>query len=84
MLTDIQRKMLRILVNYSIGRRRMPSIHELTIKTGRRKAGVLEALAGLRDAGYIEWAPERPEQITVIQAWEFGQDRVKVWSGWRK
>lgn len=87
MLTDIQRKMLRILYNYSIGRRRMPSIHELTIKTGRKEAGVLDALTGLRDAGYIEWDSQKPEKITIIHQWEEGQDRLTPqaptrWPGW--
>ncbi|UOK65383.1 hypothetical protein MT997_14180 [Paenibacillus sp. OVF10] len=35
MLSDYERKVLRILFNYSSGRRRLPTIHELTVKTGK-------------------------------------------------
>lgn len=82
MLPDFERKLLRILVNFSIGRRRMPSIYELTVKTGRKEAGVLEALASLKDHGFIEWDLQKPEQITVIRQWETDRDRVNVWRGW--
>lgn len=34
MLTDYHRKVLRILYNYKGGRRRFPTIHELTVKQG--------------------------------------------------
>ncbi|WP_405131176.1 hypothetical protein MHB43_01330 [Paenibacillus sp. FSL H8-0317] len=41
MLTDYERKVLRILFNYSSGRRRLPTIHELTVKTGKGKTDVM-------------------------------------------
>lgn len=37
MLNDYERKVLRILYNYNGVRKRFPTIHELTVKTGRDK-----------------------------------------------
>jgi hypothetical protein len=70
MLSDIERKVLRIICNYSAGRRRMPTIHELCVKTGRTEKGMMRVLAALAKEKYIEWSEEDPEEITVIQAWE--------------
>ncbi|MGG4496164.1 hypothetical protein [Brevibacillus reuszeri] len=49
MLSDIERKVLRVIGNYSAGRRRTPTVDELCIKTGRNRGGimtVLEVLSG--------------------------------------
>ncbi|MEC0239332.1 hypothetical protein P4H66_05600 [Paenibacillus dokdonensis] len=40
MLEDIDRKILRILYNYSSERRRLPSMKELVIKTGKTKQDI--------------------------------------------
>lgn len=44
MLTDFQCKALLILYNYKGGRRRFPTIYELTVKTGKSKTDVSAAL----------------------------------------
>jgi hypothetical protein len=44
MLNDYEREVLRILYNYKGVRRRVPTIHELTIKTGREKVDIMAAL----------------------------------------
>lgn len=38
MLSNYQRKVLRILYNYNSGRRRLPMVHELTFKTGKARS----------------------------------------------
>jgi hypothetical protein len=70
MLSDIERKVLRIIANFSAGRRRMPSIHELCVKTGRTEAGIMKVLAKLAEEFYIEWGNDNPEKIVLIEAWE--------------
>ncbi|WP_088831629.1 hypothetical protein [Paenibacillus tyrfis] len=70
MLDDSERKVLRIIANYSAGRRRMPSLLELERKTGTSQKKLLETLAELAKEGYISWSPADPERITLIQAWE--------------
>ncbi|MGG1599305.1 hypothetical protein [Paenibacillus naphthalenovorans] len=70
MLTDIERKVLRILGNYTSIRRRMPTIKEIQIKTGRSQHGVFLVLSALEKEGYILWKEEDPENIVIIEAWE--------------
>lgn len=70
MLTDIERKILRIIANFDAGRHRMPTIEELEIKTGRDRAGVMRVLATLAQERYIEWKKEQPNNIVLLQAWE--------------
>ncbi|MBP1156060.1 MULTISPECIES: hypothetical protein [unclassified Paenibacillus] len=70
MLEDIERKVLRILGNYSSVRRRMPTLKELRIKTGRSQRGVLLVLSTLEKEGYILWKEDDPENIVIIEAWE--------------
>ncbi|MFS1513421.1 hypothetical protein VQL36_13395 [Chengkuizengella sp. SCS-71B] len=50
MLTDLERKVLQILYNFSHSKRRMPTIPELEIKTGKDDKTVRSVLNGL---GYI-------------------------------
>ncbi|MBU7318435.1 hypothetical protein [Paenibacillus oleatilyticus] len=78
MLADAERKVLRIIANYSAGRRRMPSLLELERKTGKSQKKLLETLAELAKEGYISWTPADPERITLIQAWE-REDRENWW-----
>ncbi|MCJ8015318.1 hypothetical protein MUG84_26995 [Paenibacillus sp. KQZ6P-2] len=71
MLADIERKLLRILYNYSSGRRRLPSMEELVIKTGRTKQGIKKALISLEDQLYIIWDDKRLVQsIKIVCGWE--------------
>jgi hypothetical protein len=74
MLSDIARKVLRILVNYSKTKGRTPTIQEICIKTGRADLGVYQALDELKKERYIEWERSDPEIIKVLQEWEY-QDK---------
>lgn len=71
MLADMERKILRILFNYLSGRRRLPTIHELEIKTGKRKDAIRQALQELERLQYIEWKDKGDVQsIVIIEKWE--------------
>lgn len=71
MLADIERKILRILYNYSSGRRRLPSMEELIIKTGKTRQEIKMALISLEDQMYIIWDEKRlVESIKILQGWE--------------
>lgn len=70
MLQDIERKVLRIIGNYSVGRGRLPSIDELCIKTGRSRAGMYQVLDVLAKEEYIEWTPHAPDRMVLLDAWE--------------
>lgn len=70
MLNDIERKLLRIIANYSAGRSRMPMIDELCTKTGRDPDKVKEILKALTREGYIIWSESEPKKIVLIEAWE--------------
>lgn len=73
MLADIERKILRILYNYSSGRRRLPSMEELVIKTGKNKQDIKQALINLEDQMYIIWDDKRLVQsIKILNGWENG------------
>jgi SOS-response transcriptional repressor LexA len=70
MLSDIERKVLRIIANFSVGRRRTPTVDELCVKTGRSRSGVIEVLTALAREEYIEWERSRPDNIELLEAWE--------------
>lgn len=70
MLSDIERKVLRVIANYSAGRRRTPTIHELCTKTGRPRGGIMMVLEVLAKEKYIEWIRSAPDDINVLEAWE--------------
>ncbi|MGF9910963.1 hypothetical protein [Brevibacillus porteri] len=70
MLSDIERKVLRVIGNYSAGRRRTPTIDELCIKTGRDRGGIMTILDALTKEEYIEWKRSKPDNMTVLEAWE--------------
>ncbi|GAS82359.1 unknown protein [Paenibacillus amylolyticus] len=79
MLTDYQRKILRILYNYKGGRRRFPTIHELTVKTGKHKPDVMVALDALVAAEYIHWEDRSDTaNIVILEGWEREGERPKV------
>ncbi|MEK3920649.1 hypothetical protein [Paenibacillus sp. FSL K6-2393] len=79
MLTDYERKVLRILFNYSSGRRRLPTIHELTVKTGKGKPDVMAALDVLVAAEYIHWEDRSDTaNIVILEGWEREAERPKV------
>jgi hypothetical protein len=71
MLADIDRKILRILYNYSSGRHRLPTMEELTIKTGKAAKDITRSLIRLEDQLYIIWE-NKPfvESIRILQSRE--------------
>ena len=72
MLADIERKVLRIIGNYSAGRRRTPTVDELCVKTGRSRGGIMAVLEVLAREDYIEWDRMQPDKIELLEAWERG------------
>jgi hypothetical protein len=79
MLTDFQRKVLRILYNYKGGRRRLPTVHELTVKTGKHKPDVMAALDVLIAERYIHWEDKsNTANIVILEGWEREGERPKV------
>ncbi|MNC48590.1 hypothetical protein D3C81_205410 [compost metagenome] len=71
MLDDLERKLLRVLYNFSTQKRRMPFKPELERMTGRRYADIDKALNELVQQNYILW-PDRPalQTIVILEAWE--------------
>ncbi|TQK41987.1 hypothetical protein FB479_11688 [Brevibacillus sp. AG162] len=70
MLSDIERKVLRVISNYSAGRRRTPTVDELCIKTGRDRGGIMTVLGVLAKEEYIEWHRSEPDKMEVYETWE--------------
>ncbi|MCM3078762.1 helix-turn-helix domain-containing protein [Brevibacillus invocatus] len=70
MLCDIERKVLRVIANYSAGRHRTPTIDELCVKTGRSRGGIMMVLEVLAKEKYIEWQRSQPDHMVVLEAWE--------------
>lgn len=79
MLQDIERKVLRIIFNYSLIRRQPPTIDVLCVKTGRDRGGVMTVLEVLAREKYIEWNRSNPDHMVVIEGWE-RKDEVR-WRG---
>lgn len=71
MLPDFERKLLRILCNFSRQQRRMPVWSELERKTGRDQKRLLPALSRLEAEGYIRWEySPNPQFIKILEARE--------------
>ena len=68
-LSDIERKVLRIIINVSFYGTlpTMPTIADLQKWTGRSRGGVYTVLAGLARKEHIEWSAERPEKIKLLR-----------------
>ncbi|MDU0330992.1 hypothetical protein RW092_12430, partial [Paenibacillus sp. 3LSP] len=64
LLSDLERKLLRILYNYSTQRHHMPTMVELEIKTGRSKQDIYAGLRVLVEQRYIFW-PDNPHLDTL-------------------
>ncbi|MCC3379879.1 hypothetical protein ACFQY3_14655 [Paenibacillus farraposensis] len=74
MLSDIERKLLRILYNFSAQKRRMPTIKELEIKTGRSVTDIKAGLLALEQDNYIAWADKSTlRDIIIIEGWDRDQ-----------
>ncbi|GGH17493.1 hypothetical protein [Paenibacillus segetis] len=71
MLSDLERKLLRILYNFSLKQRRMPNNTELVRLTGRSQAEIMKGLRGLVEQSYIFW-PDNPDlsTIVILEAWD--------------
>lgn len=79
MLTDYQRKVLRILYNYKNGRRRFPTIHELTVKTGKYKPDVMDSLDALVTANYIQWDDKTDTaNIVILEGWGRESEKPQI------
>ncbi|OMF05291.1 hypothetical protein BK129_15000 [Paenibacillus amylolyticus] len=79
MLTDYQRKVLRILYNYKGIRRVFPTIHELMNKTGKDQPDVMAALDTLIAERYIHWDDKSDtSNIVILEGWEREGERPKV------
>ncbi|MMZ43873.1 hypothetical protein D1872_54430 [compost metagenome] len=76
MLPDIERKLLRILFNFFRQKRRMPTMPELEVKTGRSVEDIRTGLLALEQDNYITWEDKSNTQhIVVLEGWERGQSR---------
>ncbi|QCT03793.1 hypothetical protein E6C60_3082 [Paenibacillus algicola] len=62
MLPDLERKLLRILVNYSMHRRTMPPVKLIEYLTGRAKAEITQGLESLENREFITWADKGTTQ----------------------
>ena len=71
MLSDLERKVLRILFNFSTQRHRMPTKRELERTTGRQYQDIKSALDVLVQQHYIFW-PDNPrlDTIVILEGWE--------------
>ncbi|WP_175480843.1 hypothetical protein [Paenibacillus sp. OK003] len=67
------------MYNYSSGRRRLPTIHELTVKTGKDEPDVMAALDALITSDYIHWEG-KPDtaNIVILEGWEREGEHPKV------
>ncbi|MBP1961157.1 hypothetical protein [Paenibacillus aceris] len=71
MLRDIERKILRILWNYSHKHRGyMPSFNELSTKTGKYEKEIKFVLSKLAEQNYFIWDGWNTDTINIIRGWE--------------
>ncbi|URJ60834.1 hypothetical protein [Paenibacillus polymyxa] len=71
MLPDLERKLLRILYNYFAQHRHMPTMAELTVKTGKRDAEITDALRHMEQERYITWENNSSTQhVVLLEGWE--------------
>nr|WP_255305279.1 hypothetical protein [Paenibacillus sp. Mc5Re-14] len=71
MLPDLERKLLRILYNYFAQHRHMPTMAELSAKTGRRDSEITAALRHMEQERYITWEKNTGTQhIVLLEGWE--------------
>ncbi|MGX4583388.1 hypothetical protein [Paenibacillus chitinolyticus] len=76
MLSDQERKILRILFNFSRNCGRMPDPRELETKSGFSMKDIKKALAGLKEQGYILGG--RLSEVRIIEAWEREEHKPKT------
>lgn len=79
MLTDYQRKVLRILYNYKGVRRVFPTIHEIMNKTGKEQPDVMAALDVLIAERYIHWEDKsNTANIVILEGWEREGEKPQI------
>ncbi|WP_181151140.1 hypothetical protein [Paenibacillus sp. PCH8] len=61
---------MRIVYNFNSGRRRLPTVHELTVKTGKARSDVIAALDALITFEYIHWDRSDTSKIIILEDWE--------------
>ncbi|SMF89027.1 hypothetical protein SAMN05661091_4492 [Paenibacillus uliginis N3/975] len=66
MLPDLERKLLRILVNYPAHRRIMPTMKLIEQMTGRSVQDITQGLKTLEGKGYLLWQDENTTQSIVV------------------
>lgn len=70
MLRDIERKVLRILWNFQASRKRMPTLRELGVKSGRPERELVFILNKLAEQFYLEWDGLNTTSIKILKGWE--------------
>lgn len=79
MLGDLERKLLRILFNYSFTRGKMPEMSELVTKTGRTINDITIGIEGLEQKEFIRWdGKPQLDRIIVLQDSEIEDPRPSV------
>ncbi|MBO2943601.1 hypothetical protein JJQ72_06365 [Paenibacillus sp. F411] len=77
MLPDLERKLLRILVNYPAHRRIMPTMKLIEQLTGRAKVDIIQGLESLRSKEFITWPDKGTTQgIQVLREEEDEQPQL--------
>ncbi|OMC63697.1 hypothetical protein BK126_26245 [Paenibacillus sp. FSL H7-0326] len=75
MISDFERKVHRILYNYSGQRLRMPTMKELQTKTGHDGNKIKDALLNLEKQVLIAWEDkESLDSIVLLKGWEDESD----------
>ncbi|MFE4569937.1 hypothetical protein [Paenibacillus chitinolyticus] len=67
MLSDTERKVLRILYNFSSVHHCMPDLSELETKSGSNQEKLKLALSGLREKGHI--IGKKLSEVKIIKPW---------------
>lgn len=78
MLPDFERKLLRILYNFSLKYRRIPDVRDIQRLTGRhRTEDIKRGLLRLEEEKYIVWE-NRDEvgTIRILEGWDREQSEV--------
>ncbi|HEY2491578.1 MAG TPA: hypothetical protein VGI33_01390 [Paenibacillus sp.] len=71
MLADAERKLLRVLYNYSNQHKVIPTIVDLERLTGRNRKDIWGSLVTLKRQNYIFWERKASmSSIQIIEGWE--------------
>lgn len=76
MLDDAERKLLRVLYNYSRRHNVIPTMGDLKRLTGRNMNSIRESLTELESLNYIYWEDKASiSTIQIIEGWEREESR---------